>query len=73
MILTDLNNDEIIKYRQEIWNYVADIEIDKGIMINPIIKNIEEFNIWIDVIPFYQNGINEGVIKWIDRWGSTFD
>lgn len=62
MILTDLNNDEIVQYRQKIWDYVADIEIDKGIIINPLIKNIDEFNSWSDTIPFYNNIIKEGKV-----------
>ena len=62
MILTDLNEEEIIIYRRKIWDYVADIEVDKGIVINPILKNIEEFKSWSEVIPFYNNILKEGVI-----------
>ena len=61
MILTDLNAEEIVIYRRKIWDYVANIEVDKGIIINPLIKNIEEFNSWSEVIPFYNNILREGV------------
>lgn len=62
MILTDLKNDEISKYSNQIWEKCADIEIDEGIEISPIIRNIDNFNSWLDVKPFYRNIINEGVV-----------
>ena len=62
MILTDLSDKEINEYSIKIWEKSADIEIDKGIVISPLIRNIENFNSWIDVKPFYMNIVNEGVI-----------
>ena len=62
MLLTDLNDEEIVKYRQKIWDYVADVEIDKEIVINPLLKNIDTFNSWSDAMPFYNNIIKEGVV-----------
>ncbi len=62
MLLTDLSDDEIVKYRQILWDYVADIEIDYGIILNPLLKNVNDFNELVDVTPFYQNVINEGVV-----------
>lgn len=62
MILTDLNSQEINSYSNEIWEKCADIEIDKGIVITPLIRNIEEFEAWQDVKPFYMNIVNEGVL-----------
>ena len=32
------------------------------IVISPLIRNIENFNNWLDVKPFYMNIVNEGVI-----------
>lgn len=62
MILTDLTNKEIVKYSNQIWEMCADIEIDKGIVISPLIRNIENFESWLDVKPFYMNIVNEGVV-----------
>lgn len=62
MILTDLTNEEIIKYSNQIWEMCADIEIDSGIVISPLIRNIENFESWLDVKPFYMNIVNEGVV-----------
>lgn len=62
MILTDLNDKEISIYSNKIWELCADIEIDKGIVISPIVRNIENFESWQDVKPFYINIVNEGVV-----------
>lgn len=62
MILTDLSDKEINEYNNKIWEKCADIEIDKGIAISPLIRNIDKFNSWLDVKPFYMNIAKEGVI-----------
>lgn len=62
MILTDLSDIEISKYSMQIWEMVADIEIDTGIVISPLLRNIDNFNSWLDVKPFYTNIMNEGVV-----------
>ncbi len=62
MILTDLSDEEIREYSMKIWEKSADIEIDKGIVISPLIRNIDNFEAWSDVKPFYINIINEGLV-----------
>ena len=62
MILTDLNNAEIEQYRNTISDIAFDIELETGFIISPLIKNIENYNARIDVIPFYMNVNKEGVI-----------
>lgn len=62
LILTDLNDKEINEYSMRIWDIAADIEIDKEIVISPIIRNIDDFEVWSEVKPFYINIIKEGVV-----------
>ena len=62
MILTDLTSEEISRYSLLIWEKCADIEIDKGIVISPLIRNLDDFNSWLNVKPFYMNIANEGVV-----------
>ena len=62
LILTDLNEKEIEEFRNVIWEKCADIEIDVGIVISPLIRNIDEFYSWSDVKPFYINILKEGVV-----------
>lgn len=64
MILTDLTNDEIVKYRKKISYLAYDVNCDNDfdIYLSPIIKNIDRFNYWLEALPFYMNVQKEGVI-----------
>lgn len=64
MILTDLTDDEIVKYREKIWDYAYDLEFDNNfdITLSPLIKNIDKFNYWLEALPFYMNVQKEGVV-----------
>lgn len=62
MILTDLNFQEIEEYRDKISDIAYDIELEKGIIISPVIKNIDNYNARINIVPFYMNVQKEGVI-----------
>lgn len=64
MILTDLTDEEIIEYREKIWNYAYDIEFDNNfdITLSPLVKNIDKFNYWLEALPFYMNVQKEGVV-----------
>ena len=46
MILTDLSDKEISEYSMKIWEISADIEIDQGIVISTLIRNIDDFEAW---------------------------
>lgn len=62
LILTDLNFNEIEYYRDKVSDIAFDIELEKGITISPLIKNIDKYNSRINIIPFYANIQKEGVI-----------
>ena len=64
MILTDLSDDEIVKYSEKIWDYAYDIEYDNNfaVMLSPLVKNIDKFNYWLEALPFYMNIQKEGII-----------
>ena len=62
MILTDLSDDDIVKYRDRILDLTYDIELKNNVILSPLIKNIDKFNYWIEALPFYMNVKKEGVI-----------
>lgn len=62
MILTDFNDEELVKYRMQIRDIACDLEADTDIVISPLVRNIEKYNNRINVIPFYMNVQKEGVI-----------
>ena len=62
MILTDFSDEELTKYRMKIRDLACDLELENDIIISPIVRNIEKYNNWINVIPFYMNVQKEGVV-----------
>lgn len=64
MILTDLNDEEMYKYSEKIWDYAYDLEFDNNfdITLSPLVKNIDKFNYWLEALPFYMNVQKEGVV-----------
>ena len=64
MILTDLTDDEIIEYREKIWDYAYDMEWNNNFEfdLSPLVKNIDKFNYWLEALPFYMNVQKEGVV-----------
>ena len=62
MILTNLSFEEIEDYRDKISDIAYDIELDTGIILSPVIKNIETYNSKVNIVPFYKNIQKEGVI-----------
>ena len=62
MILTDLSDEEIIEYRNKIWDVACNMELENDIIISPLVKNIQKYNERIDIVPFYTNVQKEGVV-----------
>lgn len=50
------------KVKNDIYDFAFDIEMSTGIDIAPIIKNEEQYEYWVDTLPFYKNVRKEGVI-----------
>lgn len=61
MVLLDLNDMDIKKYRHELSGMTYDFNLDYDLDIKPIAKNKDHFNQWVDVYPFYSNIEREGV------------
>ena len=71
MILTDYSDEELGDVETKIWDYAYDIEWDNNfdIDLSPRIRNIDKFNKRTEVIPFYINVKNEGVV--LNGWYNT--
>ena len=61
MILVKMTETEIKKITSTIYDMAYDIELEKGIHISVVIKNEEQFEYWVDTLPFYRNVSEEGV------------
>lgn len=62
MILTDLSFEEIEEYRDKISDAAFEIELKTGIILSPVVKNIEKYNTRRKFVPFYKNVEKEGVV-----------
>jgi predicted nucleotidyltransferase len=61
MILVSLTDESICDSRGKVSGYTYDFNMEHDTEIMPIIKNIEHFQYWRSVYPFYQNVEDEGV------------
>ena len=60
--MVKISDDEIREVKNEIYDIAFDFELDTGIDISPIIKNEDQYEYWVDTLPFYQNVRDEGVV-----------
>ena len=61
MILVDLSETEIKKFENRVYDVAFEIEMDTGVDISPVIKNKNQFEYWVDTLPYYKNVREEGV------------
>ena len=62
MILTRLPEDEIKKYENLIYDAAFEIQMRYFVDISVIIKNLEQYEYWLETVPFYRNVQKEGVM-----------
>ena len=62
MFLTSLSEDEIRKEKNKLYDLAFEYEMDYGVEISVIIKNIEDFQYWLGALPFYDNINREGIV-----------
>ena len=61
MILLDLSDVDIKKYRHQLSDMTFDFNMDYDVDIKPIAKSEEHYRKWVDNYPFYSNVNREGV------------
>ena len=62
MILVNLTEEEIKKIENSVYDIAFEIEMNTGIDISPVIKSESQFEYWVDVLPYYRNVREEGVL-----------
>ena len=62
MILVDLPEDQIKELENEVYDIAFEMEMDTGLDISPVIKSEAQYEYWVDVLPYYRNVREEGVI-----------
>lgn len=61
LILADMSSDELASYRGHIDALCGDLLWEYGIVVSAIEKDIETYNKYSNVLPFYKNIEQEGV------------
>ena len=62
MILTSLSKEEIEQVENSIFNLAFDLELESGIVINPVLENEAHYRYWLVALPFYDNVEKEGIV-----------
>ena len=62
MILTHLSKEEIEQVENSIFNLACDLELESGIVINPVLENEAHYRYWLGALPFYDNVEKEGIV-----------
>lgn len=62
MILTHFSKEEIELVENSIFNLAFDLELESGIVINPVLENEAHYRYWLGALPFYDNVEKEGIV-----------
>ena len=62
MLLVDLSDKEIEAFSDQLSELGFDCNVDSGIWMMPVVKNIEHFRHWVAAYPFYANVQKEIVV-----------
>ena len=62
MILVKMSDEEIRTVKNDIYDLAFDVEMSTGIELSPVIKNEEQYEYWVDTLPFYRNVRDEGIV-----------
>lgn len=61
MVLVDSSRQDISQKTGGISSVAADLLLDLGVMVSPIVENRRYFQDHVGLLPFYQNIVREGV------------
>lgn len=56
-----MNQDEIEKHAMEVAEVSSDLSLEHDIMVSIAVKPAEQFERYREILPFYQNVVNEGI------------
>ncbi len=61
MVLTDLSDNEIKKAYEQIDELSSKLSLEYEVLISILVKSVEKFYNYSDILPFYKNVLKEGV------------
>ena len=57
-----LSKEEIEQVENSIFDLAFDLELESGIVINPVLENEAHYRYWLGALPFYDNVEKEGIV-----------
>ena len=57
-----LSKEEIEQVENHIFDLAFDLELESGIVINPVLENEAHYRYWLGALPFYNNVEKEGIV-----------
>ena len=72
MLLIDMNDEELRNYDKSLNAAISDIGYKYMKVISVIDMNYKKFNNWANVVPFYKNVVNEGVMLYGYKNNNSF-
>ena len=61
MVLADIPDAELPEFRDKIYQISSDASLENDITVSIFLKDMNFFNRYINVLPFYKNVATEGV------------
>lgn len=61
LLLVDASRQEIQARNWQVGDVAAELMMDYGVMVSPIVENRSYFNLNVELLPFYRNINREGV------------
>ena len=61
LLLVDTSREEISRRNWQVGDLAAELLLQYGILVSPIVENRDYFNANADILPFYRNIRREGV------------
>lgn len=62
MVLVDIDETKLKDYEKELNEIISDIGYRHMEVLSLVDLSYEKFNNWVDVVPYYKNVRNEGII-----------
>ncbi|MDR0862998.1 MAG: nucleotidyltransferase domain-containing protein [Oscillospiraceae bacterium] len=62
MILADIPAEDAWRYNSRIISKTSMLGLEHDVLISPYVKDCATFYKWLDVVPFYQNVMKDGVV-----------
>lgn len=62
LMLVKIPQEEIKAIENDVYDLAFDIEIETGVDISPVIKNEEDYRYWLDILPYYRDIRDEGIV-----------